>query len=483
MRQARVRHPEQLTCLALVVALRVPALQIRDGRDIRPPQRLQSLALRLAQTTGQIEEFGRSDDLDSLAHAPAPERVFDLPNAGWLHARPQLAQDRAGQVFVEGSLGEEGTRQPQVQPHVVQVGRADAPPARQGGAEQHLRRQVLPYQGLPIGRDHEVLLGRRQLVRQRDKRAHQATAAAAGPAGGLHASPRPAVLALGTEKVMAAHEQGVGTDQFGPGRRIQRVRDADQRVAQYRRQFPANRQQAPGIALRSIHRPPQVEVSLPLDVAVDPVAARHGVGLFDGQHGPRKPDVRNALREAVGHGHVERLAARDALEVVGQVEQRIQRHQPLQNQELVHAGQHLAPRLLLALGGLAHQQVQQRRLRIGSVSPGCFQQRQHAGAPRFEHPLRIGRARGGREQGLHRRIGPFRRNRAVPAQHLPQRKLRLQDADGVGATQDVADLVQARHRVQVRGDGCLGEIGRVAVEGELVPVGRECPNHPPDSVG
>ena len=317
MRQARVRHSEHLRAPAFVEALRLPALQLRDRCDVRLPHRVHARTLGRAHPVGQIEELGRRDDLDSLADASAPEGVFDLPDARWLHPRAQLGQDRPGQVLVKSSLGQQRPCQPQVQPDIVQVGRLDAPPARQGGTEQHLRGQILPDQGLPLGRDHEVLLGRRQLVGQRDKRAHQAAAAAAGPAGGLHPRPRPTVLAFRAEEVVAAHEQRIGADQFRAGWRVERIRDADQRIAQDRSEFSANAQQAPGIALRAIHRPAQVEVALPLDVAVDPVATGHRVGFFNGQHGPRQPNVRYALREPVGHSYVERFAARNALEVVG----------------------------------------------------------------------------------------------------------------------------------------------------------------------
>src|SRR5690606_41845683 len=51
--------------------------------------------------------------------------------------------------------------------------RCHVPPARDGGGQDHLRRQVSPDQRLLAFRNHKILLGSRQRVRQARERTHQ----------------------------------------------------------------------------------------------------------------------------------------------------------------------------------------------------------------------------------------------------------------------------------------------------------------------
>ena len=284
----------------------------------------------------------------------------------------------------------------------MQIGRLHAPPARHGGAEQHLRREILPDQRLPLRRDHEVLLDRGQRVRQRHQRADQPSSTAVRPSRSVDASSRPTELALRAEEVVAPHEQRIRADQFRAWRCVQGVQNPDERIPQDRRKLAADREQLARTALRTVHGATQVQRTLALHVPLHPAALGHGVGFFDREQRSRKANVRNAGGQAVRHGHIERLAPGHALQVVGEIENRVQGHEPLESQQLVHSIDDLAPSCRLGITRLAYQQVNQRLLgRLVRIASSGLQQGSDAVAAEFKHVLPIIRGQRQRQQRVH----------------------------------------------------------------------------------
>src|SRR5690606_25351650 len=126
--------------------------------------------------------------------------------------------------------------------------------------------------------------------------------------------------------------------------------------------FPSYLAQRFRIALGSIDGALQVERLLRPDVVGYPVALRKDVGLLRGKLRLRQVDLGDRLRQTVCHRHIERLASRNALEVVSQVKERLERNQSLAGEQRIKPLPYLGVGGLLPRAGAACEQRDKRIL-------------------------------------------------------------------------------------------------------------------------
>ena len=126
---------------------------------------------------------------------------------------------------------------------------------------------------------------------------------------------------------MAAHEQRIRHQNLRSGRRVVNVVVADDRIAQRRRQLAANVLELLGILRRPVDQRPEIEFALVVDVPVDVIAERDCVLLHAGHGVARQLDVGHSRCQTRGQLRVQLRALRDRFEIVGQIEEQIDRKQ------------------------------------------------------------------------------------------------------------------------------------------------------------
>jgi len=144
-----------------------------------------------------------------------------------------------------------------------------------------------------------------------------------------------------------------------------RVQQRRQRIPQERRQHGAGVFQLLAVAGLLQHGA-QIQLALVVDVLLGPVAKAQGVLLDRAQRGARRLDFGDAGGHAAHQRGVQFLAARDGLHVVGQIEQRAHRKNPLRFQDADHILHELGVGFGVGRFRSAGQQIHQAVLRVGA---------------------------------------------------------------------------------------------------------------------
>ena len=238
-----------------------------------------------------------------------------------------------------------------------------------------------------------------------------------------------------------------------------RVVEGEQGIAQQRRQQRARVLHLFGIAGGLLDGGAQIQFALRVEVAIGPIAEAHGVLLIGGERGARQLDFADAAGQFVDQLGVELLSLGHGLDVIGELEQGIQRDDALRFQDAHQVLHHLV--VGFGIGGIAGQQVQHLAVRVADGRVGAEQQL-HAVAPRIEE-FAIAAHRGeaaddAGEHGIGLRVG----NALLPHQDLPETDQRLEGAGQVGVQRLVLHLADGRHLIQEQNDGLFRDAARFA---------------------
>ncbi len=128
-----------------------------------------------------------------------------------------------------------------------------------------------------------------------------------------------------------------------------RVVEGEQRIAQERRQQAAGVLDFLGIAGGLFDGGAQVEFAFRIQVAVGPVTEAHGVLFVGGEGGARQLNFADAAGEFVDQFGIELLALGDGFEVIGELEQGIERDDALRFEDAHEVLDHLLVRF--GIGG------------------------------------------------------------------------------------------------------------------------------------
>ena len=232
--------------------------------------------------------------------------------------------------------------------------RCHGPIPGSAGRQHHLRHQIAPDQRLRVGGNQEILLGLCQRIGKADQRTDQTSAGIIRPAAFIAQSIVPAaVSSLHTDKIVAAHEQGIGQKDLRSGRGVVHIVVADDGVAQSGRELSTHVFEALGIFRGLIDESAQVELPFVFHVLID-IETEGECILFRARHGiARELNIGDPGCEARGQLSVQLAAFGDAVQVVGKVEKQIGRKQLLRLDNALFFLRHFEASFGIVEGGSA----------------------------------------------------------------------------------------------------------------------------------
>ena len=133
--------------------------------------------------------------------------------------------DRCGEELFAGTL---------IESDGVELGGADGPPARKGGADEEVGHEFFPDEGLNVFGGDEVLLGGGEGVGEVGERAHEIGAAAGGRAYSEERGGLPELLGADYGdfgEVVRADEEGIVVEDLRAGGLVVGVVETDESVA------------------------------------------------------------------------------------------------------------------------------------------------------------------------------------------------------------------------------------------------------------